>query len=222
MSSIDQSKLRANLKLTINRLKLLQQKNTALAKQNRRSLVHLLENKKLESARIKIENIIQEDIQIELLESLELYSELVMARSVMIHGPNISDARLDEAIHVLLYAAQYVNVKELQILKPILSHLTSREYVQNAIEDKERLPPKILSRIHVDVPCAELVDQYMLEIAKAYKVAVPGVYESEPSTSEANEPLTGIDLQKDNDSAGDDKKGDVQDDIWARFAALKK
>lgn len=221
MSSIDQSKLRANLKLTINRLKLLQQKNTALAKQNRRSLVPLLENGKLESARIKIENIIQEDIQIELLESLEIYSELTMARSAMIHGSSILDARLDEALHVLIYSSQYVNVKELQILKPLLSRLASKEYVQSAIEDKESIPSKILSRIHVGIPSAELVDLYMLEIAKAYNVAVPGIYEPEPPKVEPNEQDSEKEGHKSNNS-GDEKKDDVKDDIWARFAALKK
>lgn len=68
------------LKLSVNRLRLMQQKQTALAKQARRELAQLLDQGKEESARIRVENIIREDLFVEMLEILELYCELLLAR----------------------------------------------------------------------------------------------------------------------------------------------
>ena len=82
-SAVDQNmsrKLKVQLKLAVNRLRLAQQKQTALAKQSRRDLANLLELRKEESARIRVENVILEDIYVELLELLELYCELLLAR----------------------------------------------------------------------------------------------------------------------------------------------
>jgi Regulator of Vps4 activity in the MVB pathway len=68
------------LKMSVNRLRLMQQKQTALAKQARRELAKLLDEGKDESARIRVENIIREDLFVEMLEILELYCELLLAR----------------------------------------------------------------------------------------------------------------------------------------------
>ena len=73
-------RLKVQLKLAVNRLRLVQQKETELAKQARRELAGLLELKKEESARIRVENIIHDDVNVELLEILELYCELLLAR----------------------------------------------------------------------------------------------------------------------------------------------
>ena len=66
--------------MSVNRLRLMQQKQTALAKQARRELAQLLEQGKDESAKIRVENIIREDLFVEMLEILELYCELLLAR----------------------------------------------------------------------------------------------------------------------------------------------
>jgi vacuolar protein sorting-associated protein IST1 len=66
--------------MSVNRLRLMQQKQTALAKQARRDLARLLDEGKDESAKIRVENIIREDLFVEMLEILELYCELLLAR----------------------------------------------------------------------------------------------------------------------------------------------
>ena len=68
------------LKMSVNRLRLMQQKQSALAKQARRELAKLLDEGKEESAKIRVENIIREDLFVEMLEILELYCELLLAR----------------------------------------------------------------------------------------------------------------------------------------------
>lgn len=86
------------------RLRTLQEKKAAQAKASRRDIAVLLEKGKVETARIKVENstyptlsyiqllsdnlfsygvivsVINEDVYVELLELLELYCELLLAR----------------------------------------------------------------------------------------------------------------------------------------------
>jgi hypothetical protein len=66
------ARARVQLKLSRERLRLLQQKKTQVAKQTRREVAGLLEKRKLESARIKVEGLLAEDLYVELLEVLEL------------------------------------------------------------------------------------------------------------------------------------------------------
>lgn len=68
------ARARVQLKLSRERLRLLQQKKTQVAKQTRREVAGLLEKRKLESARIKVEGLLAEDLYVELLEVLELLS----------------------------------------------------------------------------------------------------------------------------------------------------
>lgn len=85
-------------RLSVQRLRILQQKKEAQAKAARRDIATLLERGKLETARVKVESrthaalslskierrndfiVINEDINVELLELLELYCELLLAR----------------------------------------------------------------------------------------------------------------------------------------------
>jgi vacuolar protein sorting-associated protein IST1 len=84
--------------LSVQRLRTLQEKKEAQAKAARRDIATLLERGKIETARIKVESsisyffscqllsltvlleVINEDIYLELLELLELYCELLIAR----------------------------------------------------------------------------------------------------------------------------------------------
>jgi vacuolar protein sorting-associated protein IST1 len=60
-----QSKLKVQLKLSIARLRMVQQKDEAVSKQQRRAMAGLLETGKIESAKIRVENIIRSDITTE-------------------------------------------------------------------------------------------------------------------------------------------------------------
>lgn len=72
-------RLKTALKMAISKLRFIQEK-TAITKQQRRQLSELLSQGKESSSKIRVENIIRDDIYIELLEILELYCELLLAR----------------------------------------------------------------------------------------------------------------------------------------------
>lgn len=77
-------KLRSQLRLLIPRLRNAQKKDTALSVAARREMADLLASNREQSARIRVENIIHTDITVELMEILELYAELLLARAGML------------------------------------------------------------------------------------------------------------------------------------------
>jgi len=68
------------LKLSIQRIRLLAAKKSQLAKVSRRDIAGLLDKGKLEGARIRCEGVMGEDQMVELLEVLELYCEVCLSR----------------------------------------------------------------------------------------------------------------------------------------------
>lgn len=74
------ARARIQLKLSIQRTRILATKKSQLAKTTRREIANLLDKGKVESARIKVEGIMQEDLMCELLELLELFCEVLLAR----------------------------------------------------------------------------------------------------------------------------------------------
>lgn len=209
-----QARLKAQLKMAVNRLRLLQQKKTALAKQSRREIARVMENGKVESARIRVENIIQDDVHIELLELLEVYCELLMARIMTLHDP---DERVQEAVQVVVHAAPFTEVKELQTVRVLLLQKLPPEFEVS----ESKVPERVFNKVHVKVPSEELVTLYLTEIAKAYKVSVPGIYElePEPEPEEKRQPTGTAEDEKNGGQEGDESN---KDDLWTRFAALKK
>jgi hypothetical protein len=75
------TRLVSNLRLLIPRLRLLQKKDTASSVVQRRELSQLLSEGRDASARIRVENVIATDIAVEVMEMIELYCELLLARA---------------------------------------------------------------------------------------------------------------------------------------------
>ena len=73
-------KLRTNLRLAINRLKLLEKKKTELALKSRKEIADYIAASKDDRARIRVEHIIREDYMVEAMEMVEMYCDLMLAR----------------------------------------------------------------------------------------------------------------------------------------------
>lgn len=164
--------------MALSKLKFLQDKKTALVKQQRRQMADLLGQGKETSAKIRVENIIRDDIYIELLEYLELYCELLLARITMLVDParTTVDKSLSESVASLVYSAPHTELKELVQIRDVLVHKYGFEYGRLVLDNYETLVPrKIWSRCVVDPPSEELVDLYLSEIARTYQVPYSGL-----------------------------------------------
>ncbi|KAL4970573.1 DUF292 domain protein [Aspergillus stella-maris] len=245
------AKLTSTLHLLIPRLRLLQKKSTASSVVQRRELAQLLESNRLPSARIRVENVIATDIAIEVMEMVELYCELLLARAGvldgLVHGeagtrmrgrvreemgalnkergisaggadltktgggggffssffgggkqqsqsqpqpsqastpstpdlpsddPYYLDSALDEASVAIFYAWSRfpTEVRELTLLRSLLADRYGKDFMSLASENKlvgVKVPERLVKGLRVKPPSQELVESYLLEIARAYKV----------------------------------------------------
>ncbi|RAK97493.1 DUF292 domain protein [Aspergillus ibericus CBS 121593] len=278
------TKLTSTLHLLIPRLRLLQKKDTASSVVQRRDLSALLTENRSTSARIRVENVIATDTAVEVMEMVELYCELLLARANVLDqaafgeqgnrarsrargevvrqqqqhlttsssgggvgmgmgmgegkkgssgfsfwglgfgrrdttttstssptstttttttttppaAPEESpeetegyiDPALDEAAAVIFYAYPRFphDVREMTILRNLLSDRWGKDFMLLAQENKleeVKVPERLVRGLRVRPPTAELVECYLLEIARAYGVAwpvevegdVPGVME---------------------------------------------
>lgn len=181
---------------------MVQQRDEQTGKVNRRAMAQLLEAGKVDSARIRVENIIRADIISELHEMLELYCELLLARAGLMEG-HVCDPGLEEAIKSLLYAAPKTEIKELTTVRNLLADKYGKEFVLTAMENSDgKVNPQVVKKLSVEPPRDELVAGYLEEIARAYGVDWP---KREAVTPPPLELLDTNDL----DDAGEDDDDDA-------------
>ncbi|KAI9674170.1 MAG: hypothetical protein M1817_001988 [Caeruleum heppii] len=192
-------KIKMQLKLAISRLRMVQQKEAAIAKQQRRAMAGLLEAQKTESALIRVENIIRTDIQTELHEILELYCELLLARAQLLEAPQC-DPGLEEATKSIVYAAPRTEIKELHQVRQLLVEKFGKEFALQAMENSdEKVSERVLTRLRVEPPKKELVVEYLEAIAEAYGVDWPKREGKKGGSAEDRD---------DDDNDDDDEPGD--------------
>jgi len=173
----------------------------------------LLESGKIESAKIRVENIIRSDITTELHEILELYCELLLARTGLMESP-VCDPGLEEAVKSLIYAAPRTDVKELQNVRVLLVEKYGKEFalkVQN--EPVGEVSEKVLKKLEVTPPREELVVGYLEEIARTYGVNWPPKIETSEGNDDEDENPSGGQAQKELEEpipAGGDTKADAK------------
>ncbi|KAI6364507.1 hypothetical protein MCOR25_005638 [Pyricularia grisea] len=173
------TKIKVQLKLSIARLRMVQQRDEAASKVQRRAMAQLLDQGKIDSARIRVENIIRSDIQVELYEMLELYCELLLARAGLLDAPTC-DPGLEEAAKSVIYAAGKTEIKELQAVRQLLGDKFGKEFVLVATNNSDgKVSEKVVKKLSVTPPREELVAGYLEEIARAYGVNWPRRVEEE-------------------------------------------
>ncbi|KAJ3049154.1 Vacuolar protein sorting-associated protein ist1 [Rhizophlyctis rosea] len=169
------NRTKVQLKLAINRLKLLQQKKNQFNQGARKEIATLLEKGKEESARVRVEHIIREDFNIEALEILELYSELLLARFGLLETMKHCDQAIAEAVNTIIYAAPRCEVKELNMVRDQLIMKFGKEFALAAMENQNDIVnSRIVHKLKVQTPDPVLVNQYLRTIAKAYNVQWDG------------------------------------------------
>ncbi|XP_071973420.1 IST1 homolog isoform X6 [Engystomops pustulosus] len=165
-------RLRVNLRLAINRLKLLEKKKTEIALKARKEIADYLSSRKDERARIRVEHIIREDYMVEAMEILELYCDLLLARFGLIQSMRELDPGLAEAVSTVIWAApRLTEVSELHIVANQLCHKYSKEY-GNLCRTNQigTVSERLMHKLSPEAPPKILVEKYLIEIAKNYNV----------------------------------------------------
>ncbi|XP_030574730.1 IST1 homolog isoform X1 [Archocentrus centrarchus] len=166
-------RLRVNLRLVINRLKLLEKKKTELAQKARKEIADYLSSGKDERARIRVEHIIREDYLVEAMEILELYCDLLLTRFGLIQSMKELDPGLQEAVSTLIWAAPRLQseVSELKTVSEQLCAKYSKEYGKLCRTNQiGTVNDRLMHKLSVEAPPKILVERYLIEIAKNYNV----------------------------------------------------
>ncbi|OAL26843.1 hypothetical protein AYO22_04010 [Fonsecaea multimorphosa] len=172
-------------------------------------MAELLAQSREASARIRVENIIHTDITVELMEILELYAELLLARAGLldVRDKNIKegtaqagdDTGLEEAAASIIYSAPRLprDVRELGIVRSMLIERFGKDFAIRANENEDNcVPARVVDKLKVDPPSAKLVQAYLEEIARTYGVDWPPQREEEQ--------VEALSKEVDGENAGDD------------------
>jgi vacuolar protein sorting-associated protein IST1 len=167
------TKLKTNLRLIINRLKLLEKKKTEMALKSRKEIADYISAGKEDRARIRVEHIIREDYLVEAMELLEMYCDLLLARFGLIQTQKELDPGLEEAIATIIWATPRLQA-DVQELKAVTEEFTikySKEFAQACRGNQlSNVNEKVMHKLSVQAPPKALVESYMVEIAKTYNV----------------------------------------------------
>ena len=113
----DENKLKTLLKMACQRIKISVNKKTASSKALKNDIINLLNERKEEMARIKVESMISTDFMIESLSIIELMCELIHERINFLSKQKDCPPDLQEAISSLIYATDRVDIEELKGIK---------------------------------------------------------------------------------------------------------
>ncbi|PWN39124.1 DUF292-domain-containing protein [Ceraceosorus guamensis] len=205
------TRTKVQLKLVVQRLKMLQEKKTSMSKKDRRDVASLVERGKVETARIKTEGVIAEDIHVELLEVLELYCEMLIARLALLDLPGREpDAGLLEPLCALIHAAPRTELKELHVLREMLMARYTREFAIRATEDQEEcVPRRITDRLRVQTPDEAYVDAYIAEVCKAYSIPFTSAHAQVQPSIDVPSPPPPLEAQLSTTRSGSNTKSDA-------------
>lgn len=185
-SSTNYNKLKTNLRLVINRLKLLEKKKTELAAKARKEIADYISAAKDDRARIRVEHIVREDYLVEAMELLEMYCDLLLARFGLIQTQKELDPGLEEPIATLIWATPRLqaDVAELKNVADQLTAKYGKEFAQSCrTNELNNVNEKVMHKLGVQAPPKILIERYMIEIAKTYNVP----FEPDPSVMAQDE-----------------------------------
>jgi vacuolar protein sorting-associated protein IST1 len=172
-SGPDLNKLKTNLRLSINRLKLLEKKKTENALKARKEIADYITAGKDDRARIRVEHIIREDYYVEAMELVEMYCDLLLARFGLIQTQKELDAGLEEAIATLIWVSprMQADVSEIKCVGDLLSQKYGKEFAQECRQNRlNNVSEKVMHKLSVQAPPKPLVEKYLCEIARSYNI----------------------------------------------------
>uniref|UniRef100_A0A7E4V9B1 IST1 homolog n=1 Tax=Panagrellus redivivus TaxID=6233 RepID=A0A7E4V9B1_PANRE len=170
------AKLKTNLKLAVNRLKLLQKKKTEMAMKARTEIVAYIQDDKPDRARIRVEAIIRDDFVVEAYELLEMYCELLHTRFGVIQQMKEPDDGIAEAVISLLWVAPRIahEVEEFKVISDQLTHKYGKPFAEaarmNQLTEPAKVSPKLLQKLGISSPSPVLVEKYLIEICRCANV----------------------------------------------------
>lgn len=175
-ATFNPTKCKTQLRLCVSRIRLLQNKKTVTTRAQRKDIAKLLEAGKEDSARIRVEALIQEESTVLAYEMLELYCELLSVRVELMKQSKSLPEDMQESVASVLYAAQRCSAQlpELVVIRQQLQAKYGKEYAQRAQSDEtclaEQVNPRLVESLAIKVPPPKKKLALLSEIALEHGV----------------------------------------------------
>lgn len=172
-AKFNDKKFKTNVRLCINRLKLVEKKKTEMALKARKEIADYIKISKTDRARIRVEHIIREDYLVEGLEISEMFLDLILARVGLINLSNEIDPGMAESISSVIWVQPRIITEcpELKIVCDELGKKYGKEYMQQCRSGMiGTVSKKLQKKLDPHAPPRSLVENYLIEIAKNYNV----------------------------------------------------
>ncbi|XP_017080838.2 IST1 homolog isoform X5 [Drosophila eugracilis] len=198
------NKLKTNLRLALNRLKLLEKKKAELTQKSRKEIADYLATGKTERARIRVEHIIREDYLVEAMEMVEMYCDLLLARFGLITQMKELDSGIAEPVASLVWVCPRLqsDIAELKIISDIFVTKYGPQFAEQSrtATGEHYVSEKLMHKLTLQAPPKLLVENYLIAIAKNYNIE----YEPDPQVMQEEQPQQPhlIDLSDRNNLSG--------------------
>eukprot|EP00762_Andalucia_godoyi_P001219 ANDGO_04928.mRNA.1 IST1-like protein len=166
------SEVKAMLKMAQTRLSIHKSKRQNENNALRREIGTLLSNGKDESARIKVERVIQNDYWSEAAELLDMYADLVQARAALLDQTK-GDLPVDlkEAACTLMWASGRTEVEELMKFRQMMGSKFGPNLVQTADANVGQcVNPRVVFKMSIVVPEHCLCVEYLNNISAEFGI----------------------------------------------------
>ena len=170
-ASYSATKLKVQLKSATSRMVMSTNKRNNAIRIDSRLIGSLLQQRKDESARIKVEGLLHQRNLVSVMETLQLMCDLLATRIQIITHSTEVPSDLEESIATLIYASQRVEIPELELI----AHQFVAKYGEKAMRlhlnnDLGRVNPRVVEKLQINPPDFALVISTMQDIAAQWEV----------------------------------------------------
>ena len=233
--NIDVNRLKVNLKLTIERTKVIISQTKAQQSLARKAVADALAGGRTDSARIKAEQIIRDDQLCEALDIVSTFCEVLGSRLGLLQTAVECEASLQSTVASLIWAAPRTEVPELRTLSELLRQRFGPGFWSAcAAQDCPWVHAKLRQKLALEAPPEDLLVSYLEVIADAYGVSMGGNdastndkssndagHKDESADSVDSDDGEGLGSSKGNRKSTGSGSSDDSDDIFKRLDALK-
>ncbi|KAL0947036.1 hypothetical protein HGRIS_013178 [Hohenbuehelia grisea] len=168
MNEWNASSVKAQLRLTSQRLGQLQEKKDAKAQITKRDIATLLQQGDVGLARAKAHNLIQEDAHGDLLEVLEMYVGLLLEHFSEIEHKSTPSPVIAEAASSIIFAAPHTESKDLMLVRDLLIQRLGPDFARSAMGNHDNyVPLRVIHALSAPPPSATHLNGFLSSIATA-------------------------------------------------------
>ncbi|KAI0032275.1 regulator of Vps4 activity in the MVB pathway-domain-containing protein [Vararia minispora EC-137] len=170
MASWDPTRAKSQLRLAAQRLAQQRDRTDAQGHVVSRDIATLLGQRQTMLARAKAQRLIRDEILGDMLEHLEMHLGVLSERIAELDSRTPSPPVL-EAAATVIYAAPYLNFKDLDVVRDMLGVCFGPEFLQTAATNRDQLASsKVIRALSAPPPSAADLDAYLVGIAQTYKI----------------------------------------------------